>query len=67
MNYVVHVFPTKERRKFATFKAAFAWFKAMFRTNRGVALWHGNSVDGWTRVYATEGYPLHLSRPWCQG
>jgi hypothetical protein len=66
MTYVVHVFPTKQRYKWRDFRAAFRCFKAM-RGYRGVAMWHGSAATKWTRVYATEGYPERLSRPWCKG
>jgi hypothetical protein len=64
--YVVHVFTTKERRKFNQFGAAFAFFKLQMRAQRGVALWENDGIwEGvWRKVYATEGYPERLSRPW---
>jgi len=63
--YVVHVFPTKERARFSEFRKAFAFWRAARLEHRGVAMWD-ETLDGWTRVYATEGYPEHLTRPWCK-
>ena len=60
--YTVHVFPTKERREYRAFRLAFEHWKGAAKKHRGVALW---CFEGkWTRVYATEGYPERLSRPW---
>lgn len=63
MVYVVHVFGnTRYRFDDRKFPEAFRMFKEMQRHYRGVAMWHGKAGE-WLRVYATEGYPEHMQRP----
>jgi hypothetical protein len=62
--YVVHVFPTRERKRFYGWREAFHYWRAKRLIHRGVAMWSLEQDGTWFRLYATEGYPERLTRPW---
>jgi hypothetical protein len=63
MVYVVHEVSAKRAEGFTKYAPAFIAFKRVLRFSGTAALWHGNDVEGWRIVYASQHYPTELKRP----
>jgi hypothetical protein len=62
--YVVHVFQSRIKEKFPEHRNAMKAFNVARKRWRGVGMWYQGTDGKWTRLYVTDGYPEHLSRPW---